>query len=251
MKIATFNIWNSDRGMPLREQQIINEIKSVDSDIICLQEVKLEAYTKLKDELTDYSYNYYHDADDECDGMAVFCKTPILTNHHTNCAVYSTYEFENNIYLIVNVHLPWDSISKKEEYIVEINNTITGINADYAILTGDFNCSGHSSVHHYLTGQRTLLNAETQPCWCDLAEVHSECSNTRLEVTLDLVNNPRWKGKAVTETSQRFDRIYIRDTYPKPSPQLKHFALFGKTIDEQSEYCASDHYGVVAEISIV
>lgn len=40
MKIATFNIWNSDRGMPLREKQIFSEIQSVNSDLICLQEVR-------------------------------------------------------------------------------------------------------------------------------------------------------------------------------------------------------------------
>jgi len=250
MKIATFNIWNSDRGMPLREQLIIDEIKSVDSDVLCLQEVKLEAFNKLKDELIDYAFNYYHEANDECDGLAVFCKYPILTTDYNNCAIYATYQFENKTYLVVNVHLPWDSIGKKERYIVGIIKTIDGIESDYALLTGDFNCSGHSSVHHFITGQRTLLNSETTPYWFDLAEVHAEQSNTNLEVTLDLINNPRWKGKDSAETSQRFDRIYVRDAYPKPSAQLKYFSLFGKTVDEQSEYCASDHYGVVAEIKV-
>lgn len=248
MKIATFNIWNSSSGMPLREQQIINEIKTLNSDIICLQEVKIEAYNKLSSEISEYKYSYYHDFNDEYEGLVVFSKYPILTKKHTKCAILTTYEYENNTYLVVNVHLLWDSIIHKEQYIVDIIKEIDSIDADYAILTGDFNCSGNSSVHHYLTGQRTLLNSEANPSWDDIAEVYAEVTNTKLENTLDLRNNPRWKGKNFVSTSERFDRLYIRDAFPKPYPQLKYFSLFGKNIDEQSGYCASDHYGVVAKI---
>lgn len=248
MKIATFNIWNSDRGMPLREQQIINELKALSSDIICLQEVKAEIYNKLTSEISEYKYNYYHHFNNECDGLVIFSKYPILTKKHTKCAILTTCEYANNTYLVVNVHLPWDSAIHKEQYIVDIIKEIDSIDADYAILTGDFNCSENSSVHHYLTGERTLLNSEANPSWYDIAEVYAEITNTKLENTLDLRNNPRWKSKNFTYTSSRLDRIYIRDAFPKSPPQLKYFSLFGKNIDEQSGYCASDHYGVVAEI---
>lgn len=40
MKIATYNIWNSDKGMPGREKQIIDEINALESDVIALQEVR-------------------------------------------------------------------------------------------------------------------------------------------------------------------------------------------------------------------
>lgn len=250
MKIATFNIWNSDRGMPLRERQIINEIKSLNSDIICLQEVKTEVYNKLRSEISEYKYSYYHNFNNEYDGLAVFSKYPILTKKHTKCAILITSECENNIYLVVNVHLPWDSSIRKEQYIVDIIKEVDSIDADCTILTGDFNCSENSSVHHYLTGQRTLLNSEANPYWEDIAEIYAEITNTKLENTLDLRNNPRWKGKNVAYTSGRIDRIYIRDAFPKPPHQLKYFSLFGKNIDEQSGYCASDHYGVVAEIDL-
>jgi len=250
MKIATFNIWNSDRGMPLREQQIINEIKTLNSDIICLQEVKLKVYNKLISELSDYKYSYYHSTNSEYDGLTILSKYPILTKNHTTCAIFATCEYENNIYLVINLHLPWDSIIEKEEYIVNILKEVKSIDADYAILTGDFNCYDDSSVYHYIEGQRTLFNTEAKPYWDDLAKVYAEISNTKLENTLDLRTNPRWKGKNVACSSGRVDRIYIRDTFPKPFLQLKHFSLFGKNIDEKSGYCPSDHYGVVAEISI-
>lgn len=250
MKIATFNIWNSDRGMPLRGQQILNEIKTLNADIICLQEVKEEAYNKIKSEISEYKFNYYHTFNNEYDALVVLSKYPILTKRHTKCAVLTTCTYENNTFLVVNVHLPWDSIIQKEQYIVDILKEIKGIDTDYAILAGDFNCLENSSVHHYLTGQRTLLNSEANPCWYDIAEVYADITNSKLENTLDLRNNPRWKGKNYTYTSSRLDRIYIRDAFPESPPLLKSFSLFGKNIDEKSEYCASDHYGVVAEIII-
>ena len=37
MRIATYNIWDSDSGMPMRFQHLIDEIKNVDADIMCLQ----------------------------------------------------------------------------------------------------------------------------------------------------------------------------------------------------------------------
>ncbi len=77
MKIATYNIWNSHRGMPLRKQQIIDEIKMVNADIFCLQEVNEEAYKKIVGEIGEYEHNYYHNSDTGCDGLLVLSKFPI------------------------------------------------------------------------------------------------------------------------------------------------------------------------------
>lgn len=248
MKIATFNIWNSDRGMPLREQQIIQEINAVDAEVICLQEVKEGAFAKLTSILNQYSHSYFHTFNKDYDGLAVFSKHPLLLKMPSKAAIIVTCEKNGTTFLVINVHLPWDTVTKKEQYIVDILKDASDITADYAFLTGDFNCSPNSSVHHFLLGDRTLLNTEAAPYWDDLAEVHSEITNTPPEYTLDLRTNPRWQGRRVAVCSGRVDRIYFRDAFPKPYPQLKSFSLFGKTIDEQSGYCASDHYGVVAEI---
>ena len=48
MKLATYNIWDSPSGMPLRFTQIVNEIVNLDADIICLQEVTEEIVLELQ-----------------------------------------------------------------------------------------------------------------------------------------------------------------------------------------------------------
>jgi len=250
MKIATFNIWNSDRGMPLREKQIIREVQGVDADIICLQEVREEIYDKLCSELGQYKYSHYHNSYPGYDRLAIFSKHPLLNATNMKCAVVTTCKTPDYLFLVVNVHLPSESILQQEQCIADIFKDIADIQVDYAFLTGDFNNSGESSVHHFITGQRTLMGLEANPEWYDLAEVHAQLTNTKLENTLDLLTNPRWKGKDYAVTSCRVDKIYLRSAFPNPYPELKSFSLFAKTIDEESGYCASDHYGVVGEIKI-
>lgn len=48
--LATYNIWNSDVGMPVRFQCIIKELQKICADIVCLQEVKDKS---LAQELAD------------------------------------------------------------------------------------------------------------------------------------------------------------------------------------------------------
>jgi len=248
MKIASFNIWNSEKIMPKRQQQIIDEIEEVNAHIICLQDVKEEIYSELISKITQYQYSYYHDHNNENAGMVVFSKLPITTKKYIECAAIITCEYDGNTILIANVHLPWDSILKKEKNIVDINEEIIKLDADYGFLVGDFNSSDSSSVHHYLTGQRSLHNTEANPIWEDLGEVYSQKTNTKLEYTLDLINNPRWKRISLPCSSERFDRIYIKGAFKNAPPVLDNYYLFGKKVDEESGYCASTHYGVVAEV---
>ena len=39
MKIASYNLWESDAGMPERLEQIIEEVTACRADIFCLQEL--------------------------------------------------------------------------------------------------------------------------------------------------------------------------------------------------------------------
>ncbi len=206
--------------MPRRLQQIIDEIKAVDADIFCLREGRKEVFEKIKGEISEYRYGHHHTFDNGYQGLAVLSRSPSSKKSHTRSAVLTTCEYET--YLVVNVHLPSDNITREELDIVNMMEEIDDTESDYSILTGDFNCSDSSSVHPHLTGQRTPLDSEADPRWYDLAEVHADITDSRLKDTLDLRNNPRWEGEDVAYTSSRVDRIYIRDTYPR-SPKLLTF----------------------------
>jgi len=249
MKIATYNIWNSQEGMPIRGQQIYEEIKNIDADIICLQEVALTVHQSLSKKFTQYENCYFMAHKDDDEGLAIYSKTPFISKGFSNSAVFVTTLVDGYVYKIINVHLPWDSILRKEQLMVDILEKTDLIKSDYSLLTGDFNCSSASSVHQFICGQTSLLNKETKPYWHDLAEAYSEMSATPIENTINFHKNPRWCGLNMPCVSGRFDRIYLCDAYPSPAPQLIDFKIFGKAVHETSTYAASDHYGVLAEIT--
>lgn len=56
MKIATYNIWNENKGKGNRFDQLINEINSVGADIIGLQEVTEDFYSNYLLTKTDYDF---------------------------------------------------------------------------------------------------------------------------------------------------------------------------------------------------
>lgn len=91
MKIATYNIWNSESGMPYRIKYIVNEIKLINADVICLQEVSSRKLAEGIAANADYPYWYF----DNSQKIAV-----------------------------VNVHLPWDSVLIREHQIIKIVNAV-------------------------------------------------------------------------------------------------------------------------------
>ena len=58
MKAATYNIWDSQAGMPERYEQIIGEIRQTDAGIICLQEAGGEKMLRKLAE--DCGYPHLH-----------------------------------------------------------------------------------------------------------------------------------------------------------------------------------------------
>lgn len=259
MKLATYNVWDSDAGMPERENQIIDQINSLDADVIALQEVRNEAFNERLLQGTEYkNFCFAPHAGSvaaekpwrQNQGLAVYSKHPIKYSKYIDYALVVIVEHLGSSILLVNVHLPSDSILGQEESILSIIKEISPISADYRFLLGDFNCSEASSVHQYLKGYRTLRNTEVNRYWTDLALVAEEHLGIKLEKTLDLGNNPRWKGKSLTDISMRVDCIFIHDVYPNPYPALKALRYFGKETHENTGYSASDHYGVFVDLKM-
>ena len=212
MKIATYNIWNSESGMPYRIKYIVNEIKLINADVLCLQEVSSR---KLAESIA---------------ANAIYCSF-----------------FNSQKIAVVNVHLPWDSVLSREHQIIKIVNAVDKKTYDYVYMAGDFNCSDFSDVQRFLLGECTLNNCESLPCWFDLASAYAEITDKKAENTLDFRKNPRFKENTI-ETNSRFDRILLQNTYPQQFPVLNRCNVFGTAIYEDIALAASDHYGVVVEM---
>ncbi|WP_240842428.1 endonuclease/exonuclease/phosphatase family protein [Acidaminobacter sp. JC074] len=249
MKIATYNIWYSGLGWPQRHELIVSEINSLDPDIIGLQEVRNEAYfNKLKEEL-NYPFGIFHPHEDE-DGLAILSKWPIEFLEYTHFGLICLIDHGDFKYQVINVHLPYDSILEKETCIVKIMEKAKNIESDYEFILGDFNSNEKSSIYSYVSGDRSLLGTEVDVYWTDLACVAKEQLGLKRQQTLDLMHNPRWKNTSITDAGAEVDFIFIHDCYPNDYPSLEYFVYFGHSIDEETGYSPSDHYGVFSQLKM-
>lgn len=77
MKIATYNVWNEDKGIGGRFEQLVHEIVCVDADIIALQEVTAKFYHNIRKQETGYQYCIFNKYIDEDEGLAILSKCPV------------------------------------------------------------------------------------------------------------------------------------------------------------------------------
>lgn len=250
MRIATYNIWNSENGMPHRNKYIVTEIKMINADVICLQEVPSKELAEIIAIKAGYQYWYFDNYPNDEEGLCIMSNIPFEDYDswlNDSNAIYYSFLHNRKKISMVNVHLPWDSVIERERQIVNIVNAVDGKEYDYVYMVGDFNCTDSSDVQRFLLGECSLNNRESVPCWFDLASSYAELTNTNIEYTLNFRENPRFKNNTI-EVNSRFDRILLRNTYPHEFPVLNMCKIFGKTIYKDIALAASDHYGVVAEI---
>lgn len=253
MKIATYNIWNSENGMPYRENHIIDEILKVKADIICLQEVSGKVMAENIAGKAGYEYCFFDHYENEEEGLCILSKVPFKECdswlHKTN-AIYASFESNDKTVGIVNLHLPWDSVAEREREMADIVDMANHKKVDSLFLAGDFNCTDTSDVQRFLTGECLLSGNEAKPRYYDLALAYSELVGKEPEYTLDFRKNPRFQNNTI-ELNARFDRILLRNTYPREFPVLRNCVSFGQTVYEDIWLAASDHYGVVVEVDFV
>ncbi len=245
MRLATYNIWNSQMGMPLRFAQIVNEIMNLNADIICLQEV---ADVRMHDEIASqckYPFFCFYPQY----GLSVLSRLPIDGSRELPYALAARVTVNQKNVILVNVHLPWDSVIKQENAIVEIVEETRQLRSDYLLISGDFNNSENSSIYRFLKNEQSIGGCEAY--FFDLAEAFSEITGTKIIPTLNFRENPRWgmsQKRNTLEVSRRFDYIMLKNPYPEEFPILKEYGIFGRDISRETGLSASDHYGVYAEL---
>lgn len=250
MRIATYNIWNSQDGMPYREKHIIEEIKKLSADVLCLQEVCNREMAENISKASNYNFCYFENYFGEDEGLAILSKKPFIrkvTLLDRANALIGLFEVCGKTLCVVNIHLPWNSPINRTKQILDINLYLDEEQFDYAILAGDFNCSEMSDVNRFLLGECLLDGRETECSWFDLALSYAEHIKSKPECTLNFAENPRFVNNTI-EINSRVDRIMLRNPYPEEFPILKDCHIFGQNVYNETKLAASDHYGVSVDI---
>ncbi len=259
MKIATYNVWNENKGIGNRVDQLIDEITKVNADIIGLQEVTTHFFNNVLKIRTDYKDCKFRKYDDEDEGLAILSRYPLEECFFLNSCVEYDYSRGLNVkfqvgqskFSLMNVHLPSDSAKLQEKQIFAIDRyiSIQKEQADYIIMIGDFNGGIESSVHRYLVGEQTINGDEPCSPWDEMSSSYAVLNGLPLNPTLDCINNPRWKGKNSFYIPSVMDRINIMDSWIDKT--LHSVENFGTDVSPVNNLCASDHYGVLAEVSFI
>ena len=250
MRLATYNIWHSDVGMPARTEDLIEVLKALQADILCLQEVRDNEYHNLLVGQLGYPYHTFCAHEGEVEGLSLLSHFPIETLKCLPYAIAVKLVVNSVSLLVANIHLPWDSVLKREKASIPLHDALSAIPADLRLIAGDFNSAEKSSVQQFFLGEASLLGKEACPCWFDLAEGFACRRSTTADATLNFCKNPRWKNEQTVETNQRFDRILLQNPYPNPFPRLESVDIFGTEVSPKTGLAPSDHYGVYADFYI-
>ena len=159
------------------------------------------------------------------------------------------FEVDGKKISFTTLHLPWDSALEKEKQICEIDKFLHEQiqRVGLFILAGDFNGGMGSSVHRYLVGDQSLNGYEANPYWDEFATAYQALAGEEIKPTLDVIHNPRWAGGKSAYPPTVMDRIYTLENWYDIS--LERLSIFGTDVSKENNLAASDHYGVVAEIT--
>ncbi len=248
MRIATYNIWNSQRGYPERIGHTVETIKVLDADIIGLQEVNETAWKAVSAAFPSYDKcHFFYRGDDE--GLAFISKYTIIKTRFLNNdpdyptdALVITAEVCGKEIDFATFHLTWNSEEKRNVETANLERYLKTQSGKIQFALGDMNCSEDS------LGFRFLCN-ECSPRWHDLVKEYSKTKpGFDKEYSLDYTKNPRWKDEPRPGAPFFADRVFVREC--DDSFKLKSGSLFGKEIYPETGLCASDHYGVCFEVDI-
>lgn len=270
LRVATYNVWNAKRSWSRRLAGVVEELAHLDADVVALQEAPVEAAPGLPlhqflREQTTYPHILHlpypgpADKREWPEGLAFLSKLPIedvrvnwedgqpTDNSWAGRIVVS---LEGRPLGITNVHLDWRHAASRERHIVRIvRDLIEAHPCDLDLLCGDFNDDGDAPTLQFLAGRTSLDGYLTH--WRDLSAEWHAGRGERPPVTLDFEHNPRWASMQISDSSKRFDRIYLRTADVASAPPILHVGLFGKEPTNSLGIVPSDHYGLFADLEDV
>lgn len=157
LKIATFNLWKNDGDFPSRIEQLPNNIRKNQFDIICLQEDFFSSnFSSGKYLNLELDYNYistktrtkFRNEEYSSSNLTVLSKYKIesfqeiyfkKSKEEERACQFLEIEFENEKVLVVNTHLCHLNSKNRVEQLNTILKKIDKYSCNHVFLCGDLN----------------------------------------------------------------------------------------------------------------
>jgi endonuclease/exonuclease/phosphatase family metal-dependent hydrolase len=261
LRILTLNIWNRQSPWEARLALIRAGIKELDPDIIGLQEVIRHDGASQADEVADglgyvTAFGKAHDYGAGVHfGNAVLSRWPIQTSDALPLPNGGADESRSLLFAEISsphgkipffvTHLNWKFHEGcvREEQVLAVADHIkqkTPIDDLPPIFVGDLNAQPEASEIRFLKGLQSLHGKSFYMADC------FEQAGVGPGYTFDSTRNPF--AAQTHEYPRRLDYIFVRG----PDKRVRGKALAASVVLDQitDGIAASDHFGVVAEISI-
>jgi endonuclease/exonuclease/phosphatase family metal-dependent hydrolase len=257
IRVATQNIWRFHGDWPARREVLRDGLAALDPDVVGFQEaVVTDDYDQPRDLLgADFHYAHHLVRADDGAGESIASRWPLgeVRQHETGTVAAEIHAPEPLGRLIfVNPPLAFpkdDELSREQQAVAAarlVEEMLDGRPA-HVILAGDLNAEPEAACIRFLRGRQSLDGMSV--CYLDAWE-YAHPGEPGHTFTPENPTMPTGEtGAWALEPGRRIDYILVRSSDHGPTLDVRSCErLFDVPVDGA---WASDHFGVVAELSCV
>jgi endonuclease/exonuclease/phosphatase family metal-dependent hydrolase len=273
LRIVTLNFWGTEAPLERRLDLAARQLRALDPDVVCMQEVKRHGDGTTADALAARlgmvaCYNEASVWDGGEEGLAILTKAPLVEQRvlvlpearpaDTRILLSGRVQTAGGPIWVHTTHLHYrlDDGLAREHQVVAIDDAIRACGRDNTdppqILCGDFNATPDSDEIRFLRGLTTLAGKRThfQDAWLRLHREPEPGDGPAHGITWSSENRFTRPLRSL-DLDRRIDYVFAT-TRKKDGRATIHASKVVLTErDGDDDVCASDHYGVLAEIQVV
>jgi endonuclease/exonuclease/phosphatase family metal-dependent hydrolase len=284
LRVITLNLWGTEPPLEHRLALAIRQLRALAPDVVCLQEVRPldgKAGKTTADVIADALGMSSHYAmavswDDGVhgklpagqEGVAIIAKTigetrvlPLPEPRPGDARVLLSAQIESDggpIWIhTAHLHYRLDDGLAREHQVLAIDEAIRALRtSDSApqILAGDFNATPDSDEMRFLRGLTTLGGRRThfQDAWLRLHREPIPGEGPAEGITWSSENRFTRPLRSL-DIDRRIDYVYVttRKKDGRGTVHVSKVVLTDREGDREDEICASDHYGVLADVQVM
>lgn len=277
IRIATLNFWGTEAPLERRLALAVAQLRELDPDVLCLQEVKPHADATTAHVIGDQLGMIAHYATATAwnagelghtmageEGLAIVTKQPLLAHRvlelpdarpgDVRILLSGQVATDGGPIWIHTTHLHYrlaDGLAR-ERQVESIDAAVTFCgrsNTDSPqILCGDFNATADSDEIRFLRGLTTLSGRRThfQDAWL---RCHRDPSDELREGITWSSENELTRPLRSLDIDRRIDYIFVTSRKKDGRGTVHDCRVALK--DRDDGICASDHFAVVADVQVV
>lgn len=239
LKVATFNVWFGELQQSVRAQALGEILAGEDLDIIALQEVTPVFWEVLRSQVWTEGYSFSIASGGDISGYSNLLLSRVPKSEFERVRLWSYQDRHIDLLhlservSIGTVHL--ESIRHNREIrCTQLSDIFSSFSPALALLMGDFNFDDGSEEESFRP--TNFVDAWTQLYRADLGP------------TIDTQHNLMLRAQSLRDKRARYDRIWIDKTVFRVTGIRRIGTDF---IAGQSEIWPSDHFGLVASLSLL